>query len=158
MQDNFAKILGKCRENLGKMVKCKILVKRLGLGISWESLEKMLVNCRPNVGKIFGKYQENVEQMYDVGKMQEKLCKMLSKCQEKLAKYWETISKMLNNCNCKENVGKILKTPSCIMFIEPLSFMYQKISLISINPNEAVLFIQTFILAFNSLYLYRDIQ
>ena len=56
MLNNFAKILGKCRENLGKMVKCKILVKRLGLGISWESLEKMLVNCRRNVGKIFGKY------------------------------------------------------------------------------------------------------
>ena len=37
-------MLGKFRQN-GKI-----------LGISWENLKKMLVNCRRNVGKILGKY------------------------------------------------------------------------------------------------------
>ena len=88
-----------------------------------ENEGKIQAKCCQNVCKILAKYWQNVGQK--LGKFRENVGKLQ-------AKYWKSISKMLSKC--RENISKMFNiffiSQMQIMFIELLSFMYPKISLI----------------------------
>ena len=115
-----------------------------------ENISKMLRRwCWENVGKFFAKCCQNVRKSWqNIGKLLVK-CWVTVTVRKKLAKYWR-----------HHHISYMKK----VFIVEPLSFMYPKISLISIHPDEAALSIQTFKLSFRHsiLYIcitfYNDIQ
>ena len=101
-----------------------------------ENISKMLRRwCWENVGKFFAKCCQNVRKSWqNIGKLLVK-CWVTVTVRKKLAKYWR-----------HHHISYMKK----VFIVEPLSFMYPKISLISIHLNEVTFSDQTFISAFHS--------
>ena len=132
------------------------MVKRLGLGISWESLEKMLVNCRRNVGKILLKCWVDVWCWENVGKL-------FAKCCQNVRKSWQNIGILIVKCWVTVTVSNLLAKWQRCYHISCLFILYVSKNQFDINSTQMKLFYLFWLSFRHSIFYicitsYTDIQ